>query len=148
MTRRCSVMRMPVAAQRASIPVAFTAGVDFRAVIGSLPNTLFATRRSLRQIAAHQKRIQLFPARLAIVAFAAPNDAKSGPFVEAACRLVVLLDLEEDGAYAAACQVPEMGQEQVTGKSPAAIGGVNRDRQHLRFIPRHPRHRKAYGLSP
>src|SRR4029078_7329995 len=33
MTRRCSVMRMPVAAQRASMPVVLSAGVDFSAVI-------------------------------------------------------------------------------------------------------------------
>src|SRR6202045_3511368 len=33
MTRRCSVMRMPVAAQRASIPEALSAGVDFSAVM-------------------------------------------------------------------------------------------------------------------
>src|SRR5947209_13972034 len=34
MTRRWSVMRMPVAAQRASIPVALSAGVDFSAAMG------------------------------------------------------------------------------------------------------------------
>src|SRR5215217_4332562 len=34
MTRRCSVIRMPVAAQRASIPVGLSADVDFSAVIG------------------------------------------------------------------------------------------------------------------
>src|SRR5260370_37145833 len=33
MTRRCSVMRMPVAAQRASIPVFLSADEDFSAVM-------------------------------------------------------------------------------------------------------------------
>src|SRR5882724_6432567 len=33
MTRRCSVMRMPVAAQRASMPVALSADGDFSAVM-------------------------------------------------------------------------------------------------------------------
>jgi hypothetical protein len=33
MTRRCSVMRMPVAAQRASIPVAESMGLDLNTVI-------------------------------------------------------------------------------------------------------------------
>jgi hypothetical protein len=37
MTRRCSVMRMPVAAQRASMPVAFGAGDDFNTVMELLP---------------------------------------------------------------------------------------------------------------
>src|SRR6266404_4317185 len=106
MTRRWSVMRIPVAAQRASIPVALSAGVDFSAVmVFALNNVCCATTRALRQVAAHQKRVQLFPARLPVIAFAVPNDPKSGPFVEGACGPVVFLDLEEDGAYAAACQV-------------------------------------------
>src|SRR6202035_2030396 len=104
MTRRCSVMRMPVAAQRASIPVALSAGVDFSAVMGFAWNNerCCATARALRQVAAHQKRVQLFPARLPVIAFAAPGDAKSGPLVKPPRRLIIFLDLEKHGAHAAA----------------------------------------------
>src|ERR1700730_15358388 len=104
LTRRCSVMRIPVAAQRASIPVALSAGVDFSAVMGFAWNNerCCATARALRQVAAHQKRVQLFPARLPVIAFAAPGDAKSGPLIEPARRLNVFLDLEEHGAHSAA----------------------------------------------
>src|SRR5437764_10117757 len=43
MTRRCSVIRMPVAAQRPSIPVALSAGVDLSAVIGlALPHSAWS----------------------------------------------------------------------------------------------------------
>src|SRR5437868_4902359 len=111
MTRRCSVMRMPVAAQRASIPGAFMEGVDFRAVMGSLAKSLSATLFSLRQVAAHQKRVQLFPARLPVIAFASASNAKSGSFVEPPCRQVIFLDFKEYGANAAACQMAEMGQK-------------------------------------
>src|ERR1700759_3778962 len=77
-TRRCSVMRMPVAAQRASIPVALSAEVDFRAVMGpgSLQQACSATGRKLRQVAAHQKRVQLSPAGLLVIAFAPAGDTK------------------------------------------------------------------------
>src|SRR5882672_4752570 len=97
MTRRCSVMRIPVAAQRASMPVALSAGGDFSAVMGCSPSawTPFAIARRLRQVAAHQKRVQLFPARLPVIAFAAPGNGKSGAVVEPPRRLIIFLDLEE-----------------------------------------------------
>src|SRR5579863_2178552 len=100
MTRRCSVMRMPVAAQRASMPVAFSVGVDFRAVmiLRSDNPPCSATARALRQVAAHQQGVQLFPAGLPVIAFAAPDDTKSAALVKPPRRLVVFLDLEEDGA--------------------------------------------------
>src|SRR5450432_3690786 len=100
MTRRCSVMRIPVAAQRASIPVALRAGVDFSAVMDFSPSakTRSATDRRLRQVAAHQKGVQLFPAGLPVIALAAPGNAKSGPFVQPSRRLVIFLDFEEYGA--------------------------------------------------
>src|SRR4051794_35067617 len=99
MTRRCSVMRMPVAAQRASIPVAFS-GVDFKAVMASKPcnEACSATVRGLRQVAPHQDCVQLVAARLLIIAFAAPCHGKSGLVVEPPRRLIVFLDFEEHGA--------------------------------------------------
>src|ERR1700730_992362 len=66
-----------------------------------------ATARALRQVAAHHKGIQLFPARLPVIAFAAPGDGKSGPLIEPARRLIVFLDLEEHGAHAAAGEMAE-----------------------------------------
>src|ERR1700750_503038 len=114
MTRRCSVMRMPVAAQRASIPVGFGADEDFNAVMDScLAGTPSATRRILRQVAAHQKCIRSFAAGLSIVAFAASDDGKSRTFVEPPRRLIVFFDLEKDAAHAASRQMTKMCQQQV-----------------------------------
>src|SRR3954451_15391859 len=115
MTRRCSVMRMPVAAQRASIPVAFNSGVGFNAVMFSGPaeRNCFATMRSLRQVASHQKRIQLFPAGLLVIAFTAADHRISRPLVEPSRGLIVFFDFKKAGARAVADQVPEMRQQQV-----------------------------------
>src|ERR1700733_12911973 len=96
-TRRCSVMRMPVAAQRASIPVALSVGEDFRAVMvqGLLcDEACSAIVSRLRQVAAHQQGVQLFPARLPVIAFAAADHTKSSAFIEPSRRLVIFLDLE------------------------------------------------------
>src|SRR5471032_2191972 len=114
MTRRCSVMRIPVAAQRASIPVALSAGVDFSAVMGFAwsGRACCATARALRQVAAHQNGVQLFPVRLPVIALAASGDGKSGPVVEPPRRLIIFLDLEEHGAHATAGEMAEMGQQQ------------------------------------
>src|SRR5712671_5709410 len=127
MTRRCSVMRMPVAAQRASMPVALSAGVDFSAVMffAWSDRTCCATARALRQVAAHQNGVQLFPVRLPVIAFAAPGDGKSGPVVEPPRRLIIFLDLEKYGAHAAAGEMAEMGQQQVAGQAAPAITGID-----------------------
>src|SRR5882757_7594810 len=98
MTRRCSVMRMPVAAQRASMPVFLCAGGIFTVVMGSKPCVLeirlaeqgcSAIARMLRQVSPHQKRVQMFPAGLLVIAFAAADHAESGPFIEPPRRLIV-----------------------------------------------------------
>src|SRR5665811_6198 len=150
MTRRCSVMRMPVAAQRASMPVALSVGVDFSAVMGSAwsDRAPCATARGLRQVAAHQNGVQLLPARLPVIALAAPGDGKSGPIVQPPGRLIIFLDLEEYGAYPAAGEMAEMGEQQVAGQAASAITGINRDRQYFGFVRRHPRHREADDLAP
>src|ERR1700738_3781448 len=145
MTRRCSVMRMPVAAQRASIPVALRRGVDFSAVMGFAWDSecCCATARALRQVAPHQKRVQLFPARLPVIAFAAPDDGKSGPVVKPPRRLIIFLDLEEYSTHAAAREMAEMGQQQVAGQAAPAMARRHGDRQDFRLVRRHARHRKA-----
>src|ERR1700736_4957031 len=144
-TRRCSVMRMPVAAQRASIPVALSAGGDFRAVMGFAWNNecCCATTRALRQVAAHQKRIQLLPVGLPVIAFAAPGDGKSGPLVQLPRRLIIFLDFEEYGAHPVAGEMAEMGQQQVAGQAAPAMARRHGDRQDFGLVRRHPRHRKA-----
>src|ERR1700733_13148432 len=123
-------MRMPVAAQRASIPVALSAGVDFRAVMvwRLFSRACSATTRGLRQVATHQKRVQLFPAGLPVIAFAPAGDTKSGPFVQPPRRLVIFLDLEEHGAHAAAGEVAKMRQQQMAGQTAPAMARSNRDR--------------------
>src|ERR1700759_1762601 len=151
-TRRCSVMRMPVAAQRASMPVAFGAGGDFRAGIGFLGafalGGRFATSHILRQVAAHQKCIQLFPIGPAIIAFAASDDGKSGPFIESPCRRVVFLDLKKDSAHAATGEMTKMGDEEIAGEPAAAPGLVDGNRQYLGLVRAHARSRKSNRLSP
>src|SRR5712672_4774457 len=113
MTRRCSVMRIPVAAQRASMPVALSAGVDFSAVIWLAFNeACCATAGASRQVAAHQNRVQLFPTRLPVIAFAAPGNGKSGPLVKPPLRLVIFLDLEEHGTHATAGEMAKVRQQQ------------------------------------
>src|SRR5580692_11629319 len=108
MTRRCSVMRMPVAEQRASMPVGCGADGDFNAVMDSCPEgTPSVTLRILRQVASHQKCIQLFAAGLSIVALAASDDGKSCAFVEPPGRLVIFFDLEKYGAHASPGQMAE-----------------------------------------
>src|SRR5437764_7611120 len=134
MTRRCSVMRMPVAAQRASMPLAFELGdmcadEDLRAVMGGPCKRWrwFATICILRQVAPHQKRIQLFPARLLVIPLAPADDAESGPFIEPSRRRVIFLDLEKYRADAAAGEMAEMDHQQVARQAAAAIGGIDGD---------------------
>src|SRR5947209_13629675 len=76
MTRRCSVMRMPVAAQRASIPADFIAGDDFNAVMVSAfgREASFATAHASGQVAAHHQRIQFDAVRLLVIAIPATDD--------------------------------------------------------------------------
>src|SRR5229473_2044680 len=144
MTRRCSVMRIPVAAQRASMPVALSAGVDFSAVMGlAFDEACCATAGALRQVAAHQKCVQLFPARLPVIAFTASGDTKSGPLVKPARRLIIFLDLEEHGTHAAAGEMAKMRQQQIAGQPPSAVARSNGDRQYFGLVGRHPRYRKA-----
>src|SRR5450432_2479874 len=150
MTRRCSVMRIPVAAQRASMPVALSADVDFSAVMDFSPSakTRSATDGRLRQVAAHQKGVQLFPAGLLVIALAAAGDAKSGPFIQPPRRLVIFLDLEEHGAHAAAGKMAKMCQQQVARQATAAMAGGHRDRKYFGLVRRHPRHRETDKFSP
>src|ERR1700726_2180759 len=114
MTRRCSVIRMPVAAQRASMPEGFSADGDFRAVIGCfLEGALSATPHILRQVSAHQKGVQLLAAGFLIIALAASDDGKSRPFVQPPCRLVIFLDLQKYREHPAPRQMTEMRQQQL-----------------------------------
>src|SRR4029077_11545156 len=124
MTRRCSVMRMPVAAQRASMPVALVAGEDLSTVIGCLPGWLIVISM-LRQVPSHQKCVQLFPVRLLIVAFAVADHHESGAIVEPPRRLVIFLNLQKYGADAAAGEMAEMGQKQRVREAAAAIGRID-----------------------
>src|SRR5260370_19740159 len=107
----------------------------------------FATARILRQVAPHQKRIQLLPAGLLVIALAAANDAKSGPFIQPSRRLVIFLDLQKYLAHAAAGEMAEMRQQQLARQATAALGGIDRDRQYFGLIGGQPRYRKADHLA-
>src|SRR5262249_27997526 len=139
---------IPVAAQRASMPEVFCADGDFNVVMICLGEAIFASLSILRQVAAHQKRIQLFPTTLLVVTLATADDRKSGAFVKTSRRLIVLLDLEKDRAHATACEMAEMGEQEIARQAAAAIAVVDRDREDLRFVRRHPRHREADRPSP
>src|SRR5215203_358528 len=92
----------------------------------------FATQYSLRQVAPHQKRIQLFPAAgLFVIPLAAADDVEAGPFIEPSRRRVIFLDLEKNGADAAAGEMAEMGQQQVVRQAAAAVSRIDRDRQYF-----------------
>src|SRR5262249_52393891 len=144
MTRRCSVMRMPVAAQRASMPVFFIADGDFSGAMSLQPWTAgrhcSATACMLRQVTAHQKRIQMFPTGLLVIALAAPDAGKAGPSIEPSGRLVVFLHFQENSAHATAGKMAEMRQQQVARQAAAALAGIDRDRQDFGFIRSHPRY--------
>src|SRR5580698_8893887 len=167
MTRRCSVMRMPVAAQRVSIVVPLGAEVVFSAVMmfaleqrtfrrngcslarkscvllwfGAAGQTggrfrrsrseCFATLPTLRQVAAHQQGVQMFPVRLLIITFATAGDAKSGPFVQPSRGLIMFLDLEKHRANAMARQISEMSQQQIAGQAAAAMACRHRHRKYF-----------------
>ena len=70
---------------------------DFSAVMVAGPEetAMFAIIRILRQVAPHQKGIQLFPAGLLVIPFAAADDGKAGAFIEPSCRRVVFLDFQK-----------------------------------------------------
>ncbi len=83
MTRRCSVMRMPVAAQRASIPVCLGGGGRFQVpVIVCLPEQVgvFCHRAGCYDKSRRIRRaFNCSPAGLLIVAFAAPDHHQIRP---------------------------------------------------------------------
>src|SRR3989440_10205547 len=140
-------MRMPVAAQRASMPVFLCADGDFSTGMVSRPSDAgrgsFATARTLRQVTPHQKCIQLLPAGLLIIAFPPANDLKSGPFIQAPRRLIIFFNLEEHLAYAAAREMTEMRQQHLARQAAATLGRIDGDRQQLRLVGGPARHRKA-----
>src|SRR5258705_13980713 len=117
-------MRMPVAAQRASIPVAVGAVWGFSAVMIAGLGTnggLFAIIGILRQVSSHQKRVPLFPAGLLVIAFAPSDDGKSGPFVEPPRRRVVFFDLQKNAAHTMAGEMAEMDQQEIARQAVAAM---------------------------
>src|ERR1700722_19257990 len=102
-----------------------------------------ATARALRQVAAHQERVQLFPVGLPVIPFTAPNRGKSGPFVKPPGRLIIFLDFEEYRAHAAPGEVAEMGQQKVAGEATAAMAGGNGDGEYFGLVRRHARNGEA-----
>ena len=104
---RCAATGMRMTEQRRVPRYRYScaqAGISARAWsqgLGTAGRGCCATARILRQVAPHQKCIQLLPAGLLVIAFPAANDAESRPFVQPPRRLIVFFDLEEDGAHAA-----------------------------------------------
>ena len=86
-----------------------------------------ATSAILRQVAAHQKCIQLFPAGLLIVALAASDDGKAASFIKPPRRCVIFLNFKKYAAHASPCKMAEMGQQQISGQAAAAFVRVDAD---------------------
>src|SRR6185295_20187154 len=86
--------------------------------------------------------------RLLIIAFPAADDLKSGPFIQTPRRLIVFFDFEEHLAYAAAGEMTEMRQQKIARQAVAAVACIDGDRQQLRLVGGHSRHRKADDLAP
>ena len=123
MTRRCSVMRMPLAAQSASMFARF--GHEFLPALPRIACGLARhhrlrrdrVRRSSGQIAAqHQRGGGLPPALGIIVGPPRPTSRKSGAGIEPARRRVVLVDLEEHRAHAEAGEPAQM-QSRATARA-------------------------------
>src|SRR5579872_4886349 len=150
MTRRCSVMRMPVAAQRASISVG-SAGADFSAVIfdsspgvGCSHSSSFSvTMRILRQVAPHQQGICGFLTALPVIVLAASDDGKPRPLVEPPGRLVVLFYLQKYRSHTPGGEVAKVGQQQGVREPAATVAWSHRNRQDFGLIGTHARYRKA-----
>src|SRR3954451_4387814 len=142
-------MRMPVAAQRASIPETRSSDDDFNAVMGlsCTGAASSATARILRQVASHQKRIQMFPAGLSIITLTASDHCKSGLLIETPCRLIVLFDLEKYLLHAASGKMSEMSQQHIARQAAAAMGGIDDNRQDFSFIRGHSRHDEANDFA-
>src|SRR5262249_12425355 len=99
------------------------------------------------QVAAHQKRVQLFPT-LPVIALAAPDHGEPGALIESKRRPVVLLDLEEDSTRASACEMAKMNEEQIARQTLAAMAGIDRDREDLGFVSADSRYCETDDLSP
>ena len=149
MTRRCSVMRMPVAAQRASIPVAVAAmSVGFQndrgPWVGSERGDAAFDAHSIRHlrqvVAAHQKGVRIVPRR------PAGNNVRGGrrrrirPIHTAArAGCIVFFDFEKYVRTPWPARWPRCVSEQVARQAAAAMAGIDRDRQYFGFVRGHAR---------
>src|SRR5436190_17187023 len=141
-TRRCSVMRIPLDVQRASM-----------LVLGAVTNSSWVPIIRLRVKAVHcVNSSEVAPqhqcgrgvvAALLVVAGPPANLAEAGPPIEPPCWFVVLVDFEEHRVRAKSGEPPQMQIEQRTGEPAAAAGGCNRDRKDFRFAAREPRQDEA-----
>src|SRR5262245_7693952 len=86
-----------------------------------------------REIAA-QHHGGLGRAPLRVVAGTAADLAKAGAGIEPTRRLVVLVDLEEDGARTQAREPGEMQREQAARQAATAKRACDRDRQYFGFV--------------
>src|ERR1051325_6208854 len=138
MVRRCSVMRMPLAAHSASILVLSVAGV---VVIKPI-----LTQRTSEITAQNQRRGGLAAGPLVIIG-PPRHFAKAGTVVELDRSGVVLVDFEENRAAAETCQPPQM-QRQEFACQPTALGaGGDRDREDFRLVLDQSRHDEADEIA-
>src|SRR6202022_132120 len=102
----------------------------------------------LREVRAPPQRIQFFPPRPPVIAFAAADNSKSGPTIEPSCRLIIFLYFEEHGAHAATSEMAEMGQQQLARQTLAAMLGGDGNGKNFGLVRRDPRDREADAFGP
>src|SRR5665213_3045308 len=138
MTRRCSVMCMPLDVQSASM-LAF----------GSVTRSSYADHKTQgegrlsHQVAAQHQRGRGFVAVLPVIAGPPADLAEARALVKPPRRRVVLFNLEEHGASAKTREPPQMQLEQAAGDAAAAPRRCDRDREDFRFVAGQPRQDEA-----
>src|SRR5262245_40989704 len=144
MTRRCSVMRMPLALHRASMSLGFGAFTTLLRPIAisrrsrgihwvqCRPTPTGPRGSSSREIAAQNKGSGA--ARWRIISFTASDLLEPRAVVESARRYVALLHLEKNRARPECRQPTQVDIEQLPRQSSAPPGGRNSNRQDLRFV--------------
>src|SRR5665213_1538136 len=150
MVRRCSVIRMPLAAQSASI-LLFSGAFFPTVATMSLPLPPYSitqtgvtqTRHNSDQVSAqHQRGGGLAPGARVIIG-AAGYFMKTGAVIKADGRRVMFVDFQKYGARAQAGEPPHMQIEQAVRQPASAPRLGDRDREDFRLVLDQPRQNEA-----
>src|SRR5665213_1866164 len=145
MVRRCSVIRMPLAAQSASI-LRFSGAFFPTVATMSLPlppYSITQTRHNSDQVSAqHQRGSGVAPGARVIIG-AAGYFMKTGAVIKADSRRVMFIDFQKYGARAQTGEPPHMQIEQAARQPASAPRIGDRDREDFRLVLHQPRQDEA-----